>query len=156
MKLKAPSITSLRVKKLSANYMELTWDDVGSNFYYFVDLYENGQWRNYSRIKENSAFISELEENSEYKVRIQVSAEGFNPSEYVETEFLKTFDLNAYNITKMRQLELSDAFIYNRLQKDNKNYLNFSTNQMMASLMDADFTFLRQYSTVDQIKNYII
>ena len=40
MTVKAPSVTSLRITKLSANQVQIKWDDVGANFFYFVELAE--------------------------------------------------------------------------------------------------------------------
>lgn len=40
MTVKAPSVTSLRISKLSANQVQVRWDDVGANFYYFVEIAE--------------------------------------------------------------------------------------------------------------------
>lgn len=45
MTVKAPSVTSLRISKLSANQVQVRWDDVGANFYYFVEIAETKQTR---------------------------------------------------------------------------------------------------------------
>jgi hypothetical protein len=38
--IQAPFVTSLRIDKLSANQVSIRWDEVGANFYYFVEITE--------------------------------------------------------------------------------------------------------------------
>lgn len=43
--IKAPSVTSLTIEKLSANQAYITWDDVGENFFLFCGVSRNQNTR---------------------------------------------------------------------------------------------------------------
>lgn len=155
-KLKAPSVTNFIVYKLAANYIHLKWDDSGSNFYYFIEMSIDGiNWGTIGRTQNEYLFYDKLASESEYKFRISSNAEGFIQSDWVETETLKTFAKNLYNITKMPRLTLSEDYINKRLLDDN-DYINFSRDNMYASLMSSGFTYLSRYNDVSQVSNYIL
>lgn len=157
IKLKAPAVTNLLIYKLSANYIHIKWDDVGTNFYYFVEISEDGVfWRTLNRTKDTYYFYDGLLKESEYYFRVSVNGEGFESSEWVETEKIKTFRSNLYDITKMNRLQLSDGFVQKRLMNNEEYYINFSNDTIYASLMNAGFTYLTQYSEVKQVDNYIL
>ena len=82
MTVKAPSITSLTIAKLSANSISLKWDEVGENFYYFVEVAKTRDprqlsWQSLVYTSDNSLFSSDLAKLTHYKFRVAVGAEGF-------------------------------------------------------------------------------
>ncbi|AND75830.1 baseplate wedge subunit [Escherichia phage WG01] len=168
MSVQAPYVTSLRIDKLSANHVSILWDDVGANFYYFVELAQTKDagveipddrlfWRNLGYTPNNEwfeeAFISP---NSFYKMRVAVAAQGFEQSEWVYTEEFETFSTNAYTFEHMREFTLSNKFIEEKFTKNNQNYVNFNTDAIMASLMTEDFNFTPAYSHLSSISNYVL
>ena len=56
----------------------------------------------------------------------------------------------------MNRLQLSDGFVQKRLMNNEEYYINFSNDTIYASLMNAGFTYLTQYSEVKQVDNYIL
>lgn len=156
IKIKAPSITSLAVDILAANFIYLKWDDAGTNFYYFIEVYDGESWNVVDRTKNNFIFYDGLNPNTEYKFRISVNGEGFETSDWVYSEEILTFEKNLYNLTKMRQLQLSKSFIENRLVNNNYNYINFNRDTLYASLMDSRFNFSDIYYDYNQIEQYIL
>lgn len=156
IKLKAPSITNLIVYKLSANFIHLKWDNAGDNFYYFVEFsVDGGSWQNIGRTKDQFIFFDKLTKETEYKFRISVNGEGFIASEWTETELLKTFKTNLYNISKMQKFTLSSDYISKRLL-NNDMYIDFSSDDMYATLMSSDFTYLDRYNNISQVDNFIL
>lgn len=167
--IKAPSVTSLTIEKLSANQAYITWDDVGENFFYFVELAEtrtrDGEiipvdelsWVNLGYTAEQNWFEDKnLFPEYYYKFRVAVAAEGFEQSKWVETEEFQTFKTNAYNFSMMREFNLANEFIKEKFTYDNREYVKFNTDLIQASLMKEDFVFSPEYANMTNISNYIV
>lgn len=166
--IKAPSITSLRVDKLAANFVYLKWDDVGMDFYYVVELARSRDmdgtiipdeeliWTQLGYSYENEWFSDQVAPNTRYKFRIQTTHEGFEPSDWVISDELWTFDENAYAYTTMREFTPADSFINEKFAKNNRDYVDFNDDVIMASLMVEDFVYSPLYSDVSQISDKIL
>lgn len=168
MTVKAPSVTSLRISKLSANQVQIKWDDVGANFYYFVELAEthdlngvaippaNYLWQNLGYTANNewfdATFVKPL---SYYKFRVATAAEGFDQSNWVETEEFQTFETNAYSFETMLEMTLINKFIREKFTLDN-GYVDFNNDSISAALMDENFTFSPDYTDISAISNFIL
>jgi hypothetical protein len=77
MTVKAPSITSLTIAKLSATSVSLKWDEVGENFYYFVEVAKtrepgNISWQSLGYTSDNFWFSSDLAKLTYYKFSILI------------------------------------------------------------------------------------
>ncbi|BBC78222.1 baseplate wedge subunit [Escherichia phage EcS1] len=169
MTVKAPIVTSLRIDKLSANQVHIRWDDVGANFYYFVELTNTRdglgvvidpsryQWRALGYTADNDwfeeAYIYPL---SYYKMRVGVAAAGFEQSEWVTTEEFQTFETNAYTFETMRELTLVNKFIQEKFTKNNQDYINFNRDSIEASLMNESFQFSPSFDDLSSVKNFIL
>lgn len=166
--IKAPSVTSLRIEKLSANQAFIKWDDVGENFYYFVEYAETRQggepipadqlaWIDIGYTADNDWFEEKnLFPNTYYKFRVGVAAFGFVQSDWVETEEFQTFETNAYYFSMMREFSLSKEFVKQKFTLDNRDYVNFKTDFIEASLMREDFTFTPEYTNITNISDKVI
>ncbi|ASD52067.1 baseplate wedge subunit [Pseudomonas phage PspYZU05] len=166
--MKAPYVTSLRIDKLSANNVHIKWDDVGSNFYYFVefattrsvegDVLEESeyQWIQVGYTAENNWFDSNLRPESYYKMRVRVTAEGFDPSEWQYTEEFLTFAENAYTFETMNELSLAKMFIKEKFSKSNNNFIDFNRDGVVASLMNESFQFNGNYELKSAVSNFIL
>ena len=169
MTVKAPSVTSLRITKLSANQVQIKWDDVGANFYYFVELAdardvqgnplspEQLVWRNLGYVSDNQFFEDTyLSPSSFYFMRVSVAAEGFERSNWVQTEEFETFKNNAYTFETMLEMTLSKQFIQEKFVNDNMSFIDFNRDSVVASLMDESFAFSADYTNVASIDNFIL
>jgi hypothetical protein len=169
MTVKAPSVTSLRIVKLSANHVYIKWDDVGANFYYFVDIAEtrspNGdvlspeqyQWRSLGYTAENEFFESDLlRPDSYFIMRVAVAAQGFEQSAWVMTEEFQTFSTNVYTFEMMLEMTLAKKFIEEKFTNDNQDYVNFNRDTVVASLMDESFQFSPNYEIVSSVSDHIL
>lgn len=169
MTVKAPSVTSLRITKLSANQVQIKWDDVGANFFYFVELAEtrnsngeiilpeNYQWRNLGYTAENEFFEDNyIRPLSYYVMRVAVAAEGFEQSNWKMTEEFQSFETNVYTFEMMREMTLSKQFIEEKFTKNNQDFVNFNRDTIMASLMDETFQFSPDYRTSSSVDNFIL
>lgn len=161
MTIKAPNITSLTIEKLSATSVSLKWDDVGENFYYFVEMARTDQpgnlsWLALGYTSENNWFSSDLLKLSYYKFRIAVGAEGFEQSDWVETEVFQTFAENAYSFELMNELTLNKTFIQEKFIKGNNNYVDFNRDVIYAALTNENFIYSDGYSHISQMSNFII
>ncbi|UGO50187.1 putative baseplate wedge subunit [Morganella phage vB_MmoM_Rgz1] len=166
--MKAPKVTSLGVSKLSANHIQINWDTVGSNFYYFVELAETKvggavippsqrQWRDLGYTYEPNMFIDlGILPNTQYVMRVSTVAKGFEQSDWVYTEEVLTFEKNAYTFEHMRELTLSEKFINEKFINNNMDYINFSKDQLLASLMTEDFQFTSKYDDISQVSDKIV
>lgn len=163
----APFVTSLRINKLSANQVSIRWDDVGANFYYFVEItetYNNGvqiphdelQWSALGYTPENEWFESALRPLTKYKIRVQTAARGFDPSEWIETEEFETFENNAYTFETMRQFMLMKPFIKNKFTDNDINYVDFNRSALQASLMSENFPISTEWGDLSQIKQFVL
>lgn len=162
MTVKAPVVTSLEISKLSANHVSIRWDEVGENFYYLVELSQVNDaapeqtWQALGYTPDNTWFISTLSALTKYKLRVAVAAEGFEQSDWVETEEFETFEQNAYTFESMTELSLVNKFIDEKFTKNNENYVDFSRDVVFAALMDENFQFSKAYEHISSISNYII
>lgn len=156
----APIVTSLEVSKLSAHQVAIRWDEVGENFYYLVQIIKSKEpeasWQDLGYTADNDWFISTLTPRTFYKMRVATAAAGFEPSAWVETEEFETFDESAYTFELMNELTLSTSFIKEKFQKNNQNYVNFSTDVVWAALMSEDFQFSPAYEQISSIQNFIL
>lgn len=157
----APNITSLTIDKLSATSVQLSWDDVGENFYYFVEMTQTREssgesWLSLGYTSDNNWFSSDLKKLSYYKFRIRVAAEGFELSEWVETEEFETFSENAYSFELMNELTLNKNFINEKFTKGNTSFINFNEDFIFAALTNENFVYSDGYSHISQMKNFII
>ena len=144
----APEVTSLTIAKLSANSIELTWDDVGENFYYLVEISkprESSPWTSLGYVSTNRFFTSTLTPLTHYQMRVSVAAEGFDPSGWVETEEFESFEQNAYTFETMTELTLNKKFIQEKFLNGNNQYVNFNSDVIMAALTNEDFQYSDAY-----------
>lgn len=167
MTVKAPFVTSLRIDKLSANQIHIRWDNVGANFYYFVEITstrDNGvpldpsryQWRNLGYTPNNDWYDDKnVRPNNYYKMRVSVAANGFEQSDWVETEEFQMFATNAYTFEHMREFSLVNKFITEKFV-NSRPYIDFNRDQLIASLMNENFQFSPSYSNLSSIKNFVL
>lgn len=163
----APYVTSLRIDKLSANQVSIRWDNVGANFYYFVEIcqtQDNGivippeqiRWRNLGYTADNDWFEqTAIRPNTFYKMRVSVAANGFEQSSWVETEEFQTFLTNAYTFEMMREFSLVNKFIEEKFVY-NRSYIDFNRDAIIASLMSESFQFSPSYTDMSSISNFIL
>ena len=160
-KIKAPKVISLDIKKLSANHVILEWDDVGSNFYYFIEVaeFKDGEdviWKNLGYINKNTFYIDTVKPNRVYQVRVSVASEGFNPSDWTYSEKFRTFEQNLYNFTKMYEMNFAEQFLNEKFVRNNIGYVDFNNDVVMASLMEDDFQFSPKMGHISLVSDKII
>lgn len=171
MAISAPQVTSLRITKLSSSQVEIDWDDVGSNFYYFVSIAHsrdssgkvisdsNLNWTELG-FSANPTWFNDtyISPQKYYKMRVRTSGEGFTQSDWVLTDEFQSFETNAYNIDLSTQLTLTNTFIENKLTSPTStvNAINFNTSALQASLMSDGFQFSSAYYNLSQISNYVL
>ncbi|ARB05951.1 hypothetical protein fHeYen901_178 [Yersinia phage fHe-Yen9-01] len=167
--IQAPVVTSLRIDKLSANQVSILWDDVGENFYYFVELTEtrnfngdeispaNYQWRSLGYTADNDWFEEALiRPTTYYKMRVAVAAKGFTQSLWVTTEEFQTFETNAYTFDMMNEFTLSKQLINRKFVHDDNSFVDFNRDLIYASLMTEDFQYSSDYTNVSAVSNFIV
>ncbi|QPI17854.1 baseplate wedge subunit [Pectobacterium phage POP12] len=165
--LKSPNITSLRIFKLAANYIHLKWDNVGLNFYYIVERARTRgadgvipddrlTWIQLGYSYTPEWFESEVVSDTHYKFRIRTTHKGFEMSDWVYTEEIQTFTLNAYSYTTQREFTFADSFLREKFAKDNQSYVNFNTDVVMAALMQEDFVYSPLFTDVSSISDKIL
>lgn len=168
MTVKAPSVTSLRISKLSANQVQVRWDDVGANFYYFVEIAETKtnsgenlpsdqyRWINLGYTANSSFFFDDADPLTSYVIRVATAAQDFEQSDWVYTEEFETFATNAYTFQNMIEMQLANKFIQEKFTLNNSDYVNFNNDTIMAALMNESFQFSPSYVDVSSISNFII
>lgn len=165
--IKAPDVTSLRVDKLAANYINIKWDSVGGNFYYLVyrrlvddvnaELDPDYDWGlPVSTTTDTNFFDRNVIPNYSYQYMIRTTYKTFEMSDGTVSDVFKTFPTNAYVFTKMNQLTLSDEFIQEKFVKNNQRYVDFNNDTLFAGLMGEDFTFYKEYNNVSQVLNKFV
>jgi hypothetical protein len=167
--IQAPRITSLRVKKLAANFINMEWDNVGGNFYYIVERRIININTRDTRDVDNSVFWQEMGVTSNtfwfddkvspgytYKYRIRSTYQTFIPSDWVESDDLKTFPFNAYVFTKMNRMTFSDKFLNEKFIRNNQRYVDFDNDQIMAGLMGENFSFNKEISDISSVSDSFV
>ena len=157
--IKAPPINNINIHTLSANYASLTWDDVGRNFYYLIEIRNvthNGDWLMLTHVSEPKYTLTDLIKETEYQVRISVSSRGFERSDWAYSENFKTFMYNMYTFSMMNEMTLADKFIDEKFTENNRNYVNFNNDAIFASLMTNDFVYNPSIPHVSYISDGIL
>ncbi|AIA64900.1 baseplate wedge subunit [Cronobacter phage S13] len=160
--IKAPSITGLKIKKLSANQVQLTWDSVGGNFYYLIEyayVPKSGRlhWESLGYTKDTMWFEEKsIAPNTKYKFRISSTFNGFTPSDWVETEVFETFDTNVYLISKMVEFLPNNYFIRRKLGQNDKRYIDFNDETIQASLMVENFRYDPEIQNISNFSRFIM
>ena len=163
--IKAPSVTSLRVLQLAANFIHLKWDDVGGNFYYLVERRvvadssgktDNIFWEDRGYTSETEWFESDVAPGYTYQYRVRSTYETFEPSDWVESDNLQTFTQNAYVFSKMNDLTLSSKFITEKFVKNNTKFLDFDNDEIRAGLMGEDFIYYPEIGDVSSVESHFV
>lgn len=160
--IKAPSITGLKINKLSANHVQLNWDSVGGNFYYLIEyafVPDSGtlHWDNLGYTQETMWFEEKsVAPNTKYKFRIASTFAGFEQSDWVETEVFETFDTNAYIITKMVEFLPNNVFVNKKLTKNERNYIDFNSETIQASLMVENFRYDPEIQNLSNVHRFVM
>lgn len=158
MEIIAPAPTSLRLVKLAANYAYLKWDDVGSNFYYEIQLrIRSGEWNSVEVVRTNEYFDSNnIIPNTEYQYRIRTTYGTFEPSEWVNSEWFTSFELDLYQYSVMSNFVLNNHFIQNKFEKNDTDYIDFNRDLIQASLMNESFVYNRNIKNASNVQNFIV
>lgn len=165
--IKSPAVTSLTIDKLSANQVQISWDNVGSNFYYFVELAEVSNragrsgparpdlsWINLGYTAENVWFESNaIRPDTFYQMRVRSATKGMDQSKWVYTEVFQTFTKNVYTLEHMREFQVSQGFIDHKLGSNQMGYIDFNADRLQATLMKQSFQFVPK--TMDVITGSI-
>lgn len=160
--IKAPSITGLKIKKLSANHVQLVWDSVGGNFYYLVEyayVPKSGSlhWETLGYTQETTWFEEKsIAPNTKYKFRICSTFADFEQSDWVETEEFETFDTNVYILSQMVEFLPNNYFIRRKLGQNDRNYIDFNQETIQASLMVENFRYDPEVQNISNFKNSIM
>lgn len=159
--IKAPAVTGLKISKLSANQVQLNWDDVGGNFYYLVEyaFINAGKpvWIPLGYSKETKWFEEEaISPNTKYKFRVASTYAQFERSDWVYTEEFETFNENMYTITKVAEFLPNNVFIRNKLSKNIKNYIDFNNETIQASLMVENFRYDPEIQNISNIQRFVM
>lgn len=166
--IQAPSVTSLRVKKLAANFIHIEWDNAGGNFYYIVErrvLTQNRTidnqeadefWVELGTTANTEWFDDSVFPGYTYKYRVRSTFQTFQPSEWVETDTLLTFPSNAYIFTKMNNFHPSTSFLNEKFVNNNQRYVNFDNDVIMAGLMRDDFTYNPEISHLSSVEDSFV
>lgn len=165
--IKAPSITSLRVSKLAANFVHLKWDNVGGNFYYLIERrqvesanageqLDNIFWEQRGYTSNTEWFDSDLIPGFTYQYRIASTYETFEQSDWTISDSLKAFKQNAYVFTKMNDLQLSSKYIDEKFVKNNQSYVDFRNDEIRAGLMGEDFVYYPEISNISSVENHFV
>lgn len=165
--IKAPSVTSLRVAKLAANFIHMKWDNVGGNFYYIVerrvvsssaasDPIDNIYWEQLGTTSEIEWFDSNVIPLFTYQYRIRATYTSFEPSDWVESDQLKTFSTNAYVFTKMNDMTFSDKFLNEKFVKNNQSYIDFGKNEIRAGLMGEEFIYNSEIGHTSSVESSFV
>lgn len=164
--IQSPAVTSLTIDKLSANQVHISWDNVGSNFFYFVEIAETKtiagvpipadqlSWADLGYTALNDWFEDRMIlPDTFYKIRVRSTTKGMSPSKWVYTEEFQSFTENAYTLEHMRELQISQGFIDEKLKKNNMKYIDFNTDRVQATLMKQSFQFVPK--TMDKVSGAI-
>lgn len=164
--IKAPSITSLRVLKLAANFVHMKWDNVGGNFYYLVERrqvesntgepLENVFWEQRGYTSNTDWFDSDLIPGFSYQYRISSTYETFEQSDWTYSDTLKAFKQNAYVFTKMNDFQLCSKYIDEKFVKNNQAYVDFRNDEIRAGLMGEEFVYYPEISNISSVENHFV
>ncbi|WVX87474.1 baseplate wedge subunit [Vibrio phage EniLVp02] len=147
--LKAPPIREVRVTKLSANFAEIEWDRIGSNFRYEihvkagVNVDSMGEYRRLGYTEDIRYFMDDnvIQPNTVYQFQVRAVYKGFNPGDFTESEVVLTPLVNNYTFTTQDNFQLSKPFTHNFFTLNDKTYLDVDNDQLYATLVRPGYSF---------------
>lgn len=150
MTLQAQTVSSLRIKTVTANYCTLQWNSLGSSYTYKVQrkLSSSGDdaWETISPLHyQFSVFYdTDLSANTEYDYAIISRQKGVVDSDRAIIS-TKTFATNSYNLYTANNVRLYDEYVQNRFSSsivDNPDNLKIKeTDVAQLMLMRADYKY---------------
>lgn len=165
-KLQAPSVSGLSVKILQANYVKLSWNAVGSNFYYEVQYSSStdksnigNTWTRIAYANSNSYFIDDncIASATYYQFRVRTVYNGFSNGQWSITDIYLTPDSNSYTIDLTPKMTLSSQFINQYFNKNGKSsYIDFENDTFYATLVRSGFTYDPSNAYYTQAEDYYV
>lgn len=140
----APSINKLEVLSVSANFINIAWENLGGGFLYKLERTLVGSPESWSTILDNSNLVSYYDSNllaeTTYKYRITVKQSGYTDSTPFESIDILTFAENAYTLFSKDSVFFYDDYINRKFTLD-ENHIDFDTDEIEVSLVNEEFEF---------------
>lgn len=147
--LQAPPIREIRYNKLAANFAEIEWDSVGSNFRYEIHIRAGSSadtMTQYRRLGYNTGivyFMSDdiIQPNTYYQFRVRAVYAGFDPGEWTESDIVLSYNTNSYSYSVQDNFILSTPFTTNFFLLNDKTYIDIENDTLYATLVRPGFEF---------------
>jgi hypothetical protein len=158
---KAPQITGLKAANVSANYINLIWDNLGGFFVYRVErsltganiftivgsTSDNNFW-------DESGSANPLIPETAYDYRVVTTGDGFLASDPVAVNNVLTFATNLYSVLSANRINPYISFVQEKLVEDNVNdYVNFNTDEIRVALTNASYVYNPNDSTLQALNS---
>lgn len=155
----SPTPENTRVTHVAANYIEIAWNDF-SNGRYLYEIErrrEDNVFGNAVIVTGTSMYLSDLQENTEYQIRIRtrVPLPSFEPSDWVTLDPVTTFNENAFTLSAQSNVNATDTF-YNQKLVRNANVVDFNADNLSAALIRDGYQFDREATNILDIDSEII
>ena len=146
---KAPQITGLKAQNVSANYINIAWDNLGGFFVYRVErsLASANIWSIVGSTNENSFYDQSLDLNpliplTSYDYRVITTGEGFEESDPTILVDITTFADNLYSVLASNNVNPFIAFVDGKLVNDNNpEYVDFNTDEIRIALTNDTYSY---------------
>jgi hypothetical protein len=158
---KAPQITGLKAGNVSANYINLIWDNLGGFFVYRVErsltganiftivgsTSDNNFW-------DESGSANPLIPETAYDYRVVTTGDGFLASDPVAVNNVLTFATNLYSVLSANRINPYISFVQEKMVEDNVNdYIDFNTDEIRVALTNASYVYNPNDSTLESLNS---
>jgi hypothetical protein len=156
---KAPQITGLAATNVSANYINITWDNLGGFFVYRVErsLSDANVWSVVGSTSENSFYDQDSDEYSllsltSYDYRVITTGDGFEESDPTLLLNITTFETNLYSILALSNINPFISFVNGKLINNNDpEYVNFNSDEIRVALTNDTYSYNPSNSNLESL-----
>ena len=141
----APSINRITLENKAANYIHISWENLGGLFTYTLQRklvaspVGSPEWVELVTGTTDVDYWDEgLTASSTYQYRIIVSADSYTDSDPFDSDEITTFATNSFTIFSKDSVEFYDEFITQKFT-NGSNYIDFNNDDIEIALVNEEF-----------------
>ncbi|URC15359.1 baseplate wedge subunit [Paraglaciecola Antarctic GD virus 1] len=155
----APQITGLKAGNVSANYVNLQWDNLGGFFVYRVERSLAGAeiWAVVGSTSDDNFWddsfgTTPLIPETSYDYRVFTTGEGFSESLPTFLYGVLTFSSNLYSILTANKVTPYLSFVNNKLVNDNDpEYVDFNNDEIRVALTNSSYVYNTNHTNLQSL-----
>lgn len=152
----APVINRITVESVAANFIKLSWENLGGGFLYKLERTEVVSPESWTTILDNSELVeyydSGLTAETVYKYRVTTKKSGYTDSDPYESTNITTFETNSYTLLSKDSVLFFDDYLLRKFTND-ENHINFNTDEIEVQLVDENYEYNKTNTNITDLQS---